>query len=47
MNKYNEKYLTEKMMDFYAFRDGMIEAGYAMYVTDLKMAIMLYSIWKL
>ena len=47
MNKYNEKYLTKKMMDFCAFRDGMVESGYAMYVSNLKMAIMLYSIWKL
>ena len=46
MNKYNEKYLTEKMWDFYAFRDGMMEAGYAEYVADLQTAIMLYSMWK-
>ena len=46
MEKYNEEYLKDKMEDFYAFRDGMMEAGYAEFVVDRDIAIILYSMWK-
>ena len=46
MEKYNKEYLFDKMSDFYAFRDGMMEAGYGAFVADRDIAIMLYSMWK-
>ena len=46
MKKYGEEYFEEKMADFRAFRDGMIDAGYAEYVANRETAIMLYSMWR-
>ena len=38
MNKYTKEYLEEKIADFQAFRDGMMEARY---IVDRQTAIML------
>ena len=46
MEKYDKKYLIDRMTDFKEFRDGMIEAGYPEYVADRNTAIMLYSMWR-
>ena len=46
MNKYDKKYLEEKMADFRAFRDAMEEAGYAELSNKTTPMILLYSMWR-